>query len=94
MLSALSPTSDKVGDGGVQPTLLPKKPLAFLHIRSGNSPDYTMEKGLTQTQGKTQAWITNKILLQLQLPSACNLANIKASEMLVAPRISECFGLL
>ena len=75
MLSHSSPTSDKVGDGGVQPTLLPKKPLAFLHIRSGNSPDYTMEKDLTQTQGKLQAWITNKILHQLQLPSACNLAN-------------------
>ena len=55
MLSHSSPTSDKVGDGGVQPTLLPKKPLAFLHIRSGNSPDYTMEKGLTQTQGKPQS---------------------------------------
>ena len=34
-----------------------------------------MEKGLTQTQGKPQAWITNKNLLHLQLPSACNLAN-------------------
>lgn len=30
----------------------PQKPLAFLHIRSGNSPDYTLEKRLTQTQGK------------------------------------------
>ena len=84
MLSHSSPTSDKVGDGGVQPTLLPKKPLAFLHIRSGNSPDYTMEKGLTQTQGKSQAWITIKILLQLQLPSACNLANTRGGERLLA----------
>ena len=68
MLSHSSPTSDKVGDGGVQPTLLPKKPLAFLHIRSGNSPDYTMEKGLTQTQGKSQAWITHKVLFSTPTP--------------------------
>ena len=62
----------------------PQKPLAYLHIRSGNSPDYTKEKGLTQTQGKSQAWITNKNLLHLQLPSACNLANTRGGERLLA----------
>ena len=43
-----------------------------------------MDKGLTQTQGKSQAWITIKILLQLQLPSACNLANTRGGERLLA----------
>ena len=43
-----------------------------------------MEKGLTQTQGKPQAWITNKNLLHFQLPSACNLANTRGGERLLA----------
>ena len=42
-----------------------------------------MDKGLTQTQGKSQAWITNKNLLHLQLPSACNLANTQGRERLL-----------
>ena len=31
----------------------PQKPLAYLHIRSGNSPDYTMDKGSHSNTGKT-----------------------------------------
>ena len=47
MLSHSSPTSDKVGDGGAQSTLLPKKPLAFLHIRSENNPAFTQWKNVS-----------------------------------------------
>ena len=30
----------------------PQKPLAYLHIRSGNSPDYTLEKRSHSNTGK------------------------------------------
>ena len=36
----------------------------------------------------------HKILNSLPLEMVGNIIQIKASEMLVAPRISECFGLL
>ena len=43
-----------------------------------------MEKVSHNHKDNSQVWITYKILLQLQLPSACNLANTRGGERLLA----------
>ena len=71
----------------------PKKNFSSLSA----APYWLPQKGNNCTAGFNEYWIHSQIsyVFQLQERREANISNIiiKASEMLVAPRISECFGL-